>query len=67
MDHSLVMVKVLVKLNEAMSHAKQDHPKGVDILESMSHAKQDHPKWVDILKSSDKTWSPGGGNSKPLQ
>ena len=50
MDHSLVMVKVLVKLNEAMSHAKQDHP-----------------NWVDILKSSDKIWSPGGGNSKPLQ
>ena len=50
MDHSLVMVKVLVKLSEAMSHAKQDPP-----------------KWVDILESSDKTWSPGGGTSKPLQ
>lgn len=50
MDYSLVVAKELVKLNKAMSHAKQDPP-----------------KWVDILESSDKTWSPGGGTSKPLQ
>ena len=27
MDHSLVVVKKLAKLSEAMSHAMQDHPR----------------------------------------
>ena len=27
MDHSLVIVKGLTKLNEAMKHAMQDHPR----------------------------------------
>ena len=52
MDHNLVMVKGLGKLNEAMSHAMQAPPP------------QD--RWV-IVKSSHKMWSTGGGNGKPLQ
>ena len=49
MDHSLVVVKRLAELNEAMSHVVQGHPRQV------------------IAKSSDKRWSTGGGNGKPLQ
>ena len=48
-DHNLVMVKGLGKLNEAMSHAMQ--------------GPQD--RWV-LVKSSDKMWSTGRGNGKPL-
>ena len=37
----------------------------------MNHAKQGHPRWMghsgDLVESSDKMWSTGGGNSKPLQ
>ena len=32
----------------------------------MSHAMEGHPKWV-MVESSDKTWSTGEGNGKPLQ
>ena len=50
MDHSLVVAKGLVLLNEAMRCA--------------GRATQDGQV---IVKSSDKTWSTGGGNGKPLQ
>ena len=35
--------------------------------EVISHAMQGHPKLTVIVKSSDKMWSTGGGNGKPLQ
>ena len=32
----------------------------------MSHVEQGHPRYV-MAESSDKTWSTGEGNGKPLQ
>ena len=34
MDHSLVVVKILAELNEAMSHAVQGHPRQVIVKSS---------------------------------
>ena len=33
----------------------------------MSHAMQGHLRQMVTVKNSDKTWSTGGGNGKPLQ
>ena len=33
----------------------------------MSHAMQGHRRQMVTVKNSDKTWSTGGGNGKPLQ
>ena len=33
----------------------------------MSHALQSHTRWWIIVERSEKMWSPGGGNGKPLQ
>ena len=33
----------------------------------MSHALWGHPRWTVIVESSDKMWSTGEGNGKPLQ
>ena len=51
MDNSLVIMKGLVKLNEAMNHENQN------ILLQPFRANQNV-----IMKSSDKTWSTGVRN-----
>ena len=51
MGHSLVVAKGLAGINETISHAIQGHSRWT------SHGGE----------SSDKTWSTGGGNGKPLQ
>ena len=33
----------------------------------MSHAVQGYPRWTGHSEKSDKMWSTGGGNGKPLQ
>ena len=33
----------------------------------LSHAMEGHPRWTGMGESSDKMWSTGEGNCKPLQ
>ena len=49
--------------------SQSNHTKTIALSHSMklSHALWGHPRWVGMVERSDRMWSTGEGNGKPLQ
>ena len=49
--------------------SQSNHTRNTALSNSMklSHALWGHPRWVGIVERSDRMWSTGEGNGKPLQ